>query len=111
MADAGITARLSGWLHSKRDHGNLLFIDLRDHYGVTQAVIEADSPNFKLAEGLRPESVITVTGVIEKRSEDTINPQLPTGAIELRIIEISVESLAELLPIQVAGEAECRKGR
>ena len=62
LENAGITARLSGWVHRKRDHGNLLFIDLRDHYGLTQAVIEADSQNFQLAESLRLESVITVTG-------------------------------------------------
>ena len=106
LVNAGITARLSGWVHRKRDHGNLLFIDLRDHYGLTQAVIEADSPNFQLAEGLRPESVITVTGKIEKRSGDTVNPELPTGEVELRIIEINVEASADLLPFQVAGDAE-----
>ena len=104
--DAGIIARLSGWVHRKRDHGNLLFIDLRDHYGLTQGVIEVDSPNFDLAENVRPESVITITGKIEKRSEDTINTDLPTGEVELRIDEISIEAEAELLPIQVAGDAE-----
>ena len=76
LNNAGITARLSGWVHRKRDHGNLLFIDLRDHYGLTQIMIESDSQNFRLLEDLRPESVITVTGRVEKRSEETINREL-----------------------------------
>ena len=105
LNNAGITARLSGWVHRKRDHGNLLFIDLRDHYGLTQIMIESDSQNFRLLEDLRPESVITVTGRVEKRSEETINRELSTGEIELRIDEISIESEADLLPIQVAGDA------
>lgn len=104
--DAGKQARLSGWVHRKRDHGNLLFIDLRDHYGLTQCVVEVTSEIFKIAETLRPESVITVTGTIERRSDETINSDLPTGEIELRITEISVESAAEVLPIQVAGDAD-----
>ena len=105
LNDAGITARLSGWVHRKRDHGNLLFIDLRDHYGLTQVMIESDSQNFSLVESLRLESVITVTGSIEKRSQETINTELGTGEIELRIDEITIESEADLLPIQVAGDA------
>ena len=104
LSNAGIMARLSGWVHRKRDHGNLLFIDLRDHYGLTQAVIEADSTNFVLVESLRLESVITVTGKIEKRSDDTINSDLPTGEIELRIDDVRIESSSEVLPIQVAGD-------
>ena len=103
--NAGITARLSGWVHRKRDHGNLLFIDLRDHYGLTQVMIESDSQNFSLVESLRLESVITVTGSIEKRSQETINTELATGEIELRIDEINIESEADLLPMQVAGDA------
>ena len=83
MDNAGITARLSGWVHRKRDHGNLLFIDLRDHYGLTQCVIEIDADNFGTAEAVRPESVLTVTGKIERRSDETINRDLPTGEIEL----------------------------
>src|SRR5690349_9134507 len=106
IGKAGETARLSGWVHRKRDHGNLLFIDLRDHYGLTQCVIEASSPLFAEVEKARPESVITVTGTIEKRSADTVNPELPTGEIELRIAEYAMESEADVLPIQVAGEAE-----
>ena len=106
MDSAGITARLSGWVHRKRDHGNLLFIDLRDHYGLTQCVIEIDADNFETAEAIRPESVVTVTGKIERRSDETINRDLPTGEIELRIGEIQVESAADSLPLQVAGDAD-----
>ncbi|MBX6743471.1 MAG: aspartate--tRNA ligase [Acetobacteraceae bacterium] len=104
--DAGTTARLSGWVHRKRDHGGLLFIDLRDHYGLTQCVIAQGSPVFAQAEALRPESVITVTGEVVMREPGTINPKLPTGEIELRVRELEVQSAAEVLPIQVAGEAE-----
>ena len=104
--DAGITARLSGWVHRKRDHGNLLFVDLRDHYGLTQCVIEVTSPLFAEVEQARPESVITVTGVIEKRSEETINTDLPTGDVELRITEFNLESAADPLPLQVFGDVE-----
>ena len=106
MDNAGITARLSGWVHRKRDHGNLLFIDLRDHYGLTQCVIEIDADNFETAEAIRPESVVTVTGRIERRSDETINPDLQTGEIELRISEIQVESAADTLPLQVAGDVD-----
>ena len=103
-ADAGKTARLSGWVHAKRDHGGLLFIDLRDHYGIAQCVFAAGSPVFAIAEGLRPESVITVTGTIVAREEGTRNPKLPTGEIELRVAELVVQSAAEVLPMQVAGD-------
>ncbi len=102
--DAGKTARLSGWVHAKRDHGGLLFIDLRDHYGITQCVFAAGSPVFSQAEALRPESVITVTGPVVTREEGTLNPKLPTGDIELRATELIVQSSAEVLPMQVAGE-------
>ncbi len=103
---AGQRVRLSGWIHRKRDHGNLLFIDLRDHYGLTQCVIDISSRLFPLAEGARPESVITVTGAVVERSADTVNPSLPTGQVELAIDEIHIESPADVLPMQVAGEAE-----
>ena len=106
LADKGKEARLSGWVHRKRDHGNLLFIDLRDHFGLTQCVIEATSPLFAAAEAVRPESVITVTGEIVRRSDDTVNPDLPTGEVELDIAQLEVESEAEMLPMQVAGDAE-----
>jgi aspartyl-tRNA synthetase len=102
--DAGITARLSGWVHSKRDHGGLLFIDLRDHYGLTQCVFAAGSPAFAVAESLRSESVITVTGQVVPRDAATVNPKLPTGGIELRGAEVVVQSTADVLPIQVAGD-------
>jgi aspartyl-tRNA synthetase len=104
--NTGETVRLSGWVHRKRDHGNLLFADLRDHYGMTQLVIENTGPIFEVLENARPESVVTVTGTLEKRSDETINPDLPTGEIELRIEEINVESPAEELPMQVFGDAE-----
>ncbi len=106
LADQGKEVRLSGWVHRKRDHGNLLFIDLRDHFGLTQCVIEATSPRFAAAEEVRPESVITLTGQVVRRSDDTVNRDLPTGEVELDIAQLKVESMAELLPIQVAGEAE-----
>ena len=97
-------ARLSGWVHSKRDHGGLLFIDLRDHYGMTQCVFPAGSPAFAAAEALRPESVITVTGEVVPRSAGTINPKLDTGGIELRVADLVVQSAADVLPFQVAGD-------
>ncbi len=103
-ADAGQAARLSGWVHSKRDHGGLLFIDLRDHYGLTQCVFAAGTPAFAAADALRPESVVTVTGAVVQRQEGTVNPRLPTGEIELRAAELTVQSAAEVLPMQVAGE-------
>ena len=106
LEHAGRPARLSGWIHSKRDHGNLLFIDLRDHYGLTQCVIDVSSSLFGIAEQARPESVITVTGTVVKRSDDTINRGLPTGEVELAIEALEVESPADVLPMQVAGEAE-----
>jgi len=101
--DAGQTARLSGWVHSKRDHGGLLFIDLRDHYGITQIVIPAGSELMAVAERLRVESVITVTGDVVLREGATVNPKLATGEIELRARAIEVQSAAAVLPLQVAG--------
>ncbi len=104
LADAGQTARLSGWVHSKRDHGGLLFFDLRDHYGITQCVFAAGSPAFEAADRVRPESVITVTGEVVPREPGTVNPRLPTGEIELRVNELLVQSAADVLPMQVAGD-------
>jgi len=106
LADAGQTARLSGWVHRKRDHGQLLFIDLRDHYGITQCVIDVSSPLFGAADALRLESVITVTGKVVARSADTINPNLGTGEVELQISELTIQSVAEPLPFPVNSEAE-----
>ncbi len=106
LADAGRTARLSGWVHRKRDHGQLLFVDLRDHYGITQCVIDISSPLFGAADALRLESVVTVTGRVVARSEDTVNPNLDTGEVELVIGELQIQSEAEPLPLPVNSEAE-----
>lgn len=105
-SDAGITARLSGWVHRKRDHGGLLFIDLRDHYGITQCVVTPSSAVFARADALRPEAVVTLTGDIVSREPGTINDRLPTGAIELRVRELTLQGAAEVLPLQVAGDQE-----
>ncbi len=102
-SDAGQTARLSGWVHSKRDHGGLLFVDLRDHYGITQIVFPAGSAAFATVDGLRVESCITVTGQVVLREGATVNPRLPTGEIELRAADVVVQSSADVLPLQVAG--------
>ena len=106
LEHAGITARLSGWVHRKRDHGNLLFIDLRDHYGITQCVIDTRSPLFTDAAAVRPESVVTLTGDVVGRAPETINPELPTGEIELTITAFAVDSPADVLPMQVAIDAD-----
>ena len=92
----GETVRLSGWIHRRRDHGQLVFIDLRDHYGLTQCVVDSEDETFKTVEKLRVESVVTITGRVVKRSEETINEKLPTGHIELRIDEIEVQSVADI---------------
>lgn len=105
-SDAGKTVRLSGWVHRKRDHGGVLFVDLRDHFGLTQVVAAQGSPVLKTLEDLRPESVVTITGEVVLREPGTVNDKLPTGAVEVRAREVVVQSAAELLPIQVAGEAE-----
>ena len=97
---------LSGWLHRKRDHGNLLFIDLRDHYGITQCVIENDNKFFSLLENTRPESVLKVDGKVVKRSEGTENQDLQTGKIEIIIQSVEILSNAKELPIPVFGEQD-----
>ena len=102
----GLEARLSGWVQRKRDHGNLLFIDLRDHYGVTQVVLDVASPVFKVAESVRTESVITVSGNVVAREASTVNPRLATGAVELDAREMVVQSMAEPLPIPVYAESD-----
>ncbi len=106
LAEEGKTARLSGWVHRKRDHGQLLFVDLRDHYGVTQCVIDVSSPLFSVVDALRLESVVTITGRVVARSADTLNPNLATGEIELAIGVIEVQSEAATLPFPVNTEAE-----
>ncbi len=102
--EVGATVRLSGWVHRKRDHGNLLFLDLRDHYGITQCVIEVESDVFPTAEKMRPESVVRVDGKVVARTPDTVNTNLSTGRIEIRITEIEILSQADELPIQVFGD-------
>ncbi|MGL3820969.1 aspartate--tRNA ligase [Sphingopyxis sp. R3-92] len=102
----GQTVRVSGWVHRKRDHGGLLFVDLRDHYGLTQIVADSSDAVFATLDGLRAESVVTVTGDVVARSAETINSNLPTGAIEVRAREVSVQSAAIELPMPVAGEQE-----
>lgn len=99
----GQTVGLAGWVHRKRDHGQLLFIDLRDHYGITQCVFTPESPAFQPAEAVKLESVITVSGRVIGRTEENINPLLPTGMIEVVTDRLDVLSAAETLPFQVAG--------
>jgi aspartyl-tRNA synthetase len=104
--DIGKAVRLSGWCHRIRDHGGLLFIDLRDHYGITQVVADPDSPSFKHAEKLRSEWVVRIDGKVRKRPAGTENPDLPTGAIEIYISEIEVLGPAAELPMPVFGDQE-----
>jgi aspartyl-tRNA synthetase len=104
--DIGIEARLSGWCHRIRDHGGVLFIDLRDHYGLTQVVVDPDSPAFKTAEMLRSEWVIRADGKVRRRPDGTENPDLPTGAVELYARAIEVLGPAAELPMPVFGEQE-----
>ncbi len=104
--DVGQTVRISGWVHRKRDHGGLLFVDLRDHYGLTQIVADSSDPAFATLDALRSESVVTVTGDVVARSAETVNAGLPTGEIEVRAREVSVQSSAAELPLPVAGEQE-----
>lgn len=105
-SDVGSTVRLSGWVHRVRDHGGVLFIDLRDHYGITQVVADPDSPAFKLAETVRGEWVIRIDGLVKARTEDTVNKNMPTGEIELYAQEIEVLSAAKELPLPVFGEPD-----
>ena len=104
--DVGEEVRLSGWVHRKRDHGGVLFVDLRDHYGVTQIVADSDSPALPVLEGLRVESVVTIDGTVKARAAGTVNPTLATGAIEVFARNVAVQSPAAELPLPVAGEAE-----
>ncbi|KQT88423.1 aspartate--tRNA ligase [Aurantimonas sp. Leaf443] len=104
--DVGANVRLSGWVHRVRDHGGLLFIDLRDHYGLTQIVVDPDSPAFRTAETVRGEWVIRVDGEVKARGAETVNPRLPTGEIELFAREIEVLGPARELPLPVFGEPD-----
>jgi aspartyl-tRNA synthetase len=105
-SDVGETVRLSGWVHRRRDHGHLLFVDVRDHYGITQVVADTESPAFRVLDRLKLESVVTVEGNVVARSKDTVNPNLPTGEIEVRAGEVTVQSAAAELPMPVATEAD-----
>ncbi len=104
--NVGETVRLSGWIHRKRDHGGVLFVDLRDHYGMTQIVADSDSPALPMLEGLRVESVVTIDGEVKARSASTTNANLPTGEIEVFARGVTVLSKADELPLPVAGEQE-----
>ncbi|MGV7121604.1 aspartate--tRNA ligase [Sphingopyxis sp. 550A] len=104
--DVGQNVRVSGWVHRKRDHGGLLFVDLRDHYGLTQIVADSSDAAFATLDSLRAESVVTITGDVVARSAETVNTNLPTGAIEVRARDVSVQSAAAELPMPVAGEQE-----
>jgi aspartyl-tRNA synthetase len=105
-ADVGSTVRLSGWIHRKRDHGGVLFVDLRDHYGLTQIVAAAGSETLRQLDSLRVESVVTVTGEVVSRGPEAVNPRLATGEIEVVAREVAVQSAAAELPMPVAGEAD-----
>ncbi|MEQ8356669.1 MAG: aspartate--tRNA ligase [Kiloniellaceae bacterium] len=105
-ADAGQRVRLSGWIHRKRDHGQLLFVDLRDTHGITQCVIDVSSPMFQELENARVESVITVTGPVVKRTAETVNPVMATGEVELQVEELTVQSRAAVLPLQVNSDED-----
>ena len=104
--DVGKRVRLSGWVNRRRDHGGLLFIDLRDHYGLTQCIVEPDSPAFAEVDKARSEWVLTLTGEVEARTDDTINPDMPTGEVDLRIDEAVVQSTAAELPVPVFGDLD-----
>ncbi|HET6618360.1 MAG TPA: aspartate--tRNA ligase [Dongiaceae bacterium] len=106
LADVGREVRLSGWVHRKRDHGNLVFIDLRDHYGLTQCVLDVSSTLFKAVEQTRVESVVTVTGKVVKRPAETANPKLPTGEIELQIQDYTIQSVSDVVPLQVNSDED-----
>src|ERR1700733_986627 len=106
LSHKGQTVRLSGWVHRKRDHGSLLFIDLRDHYGLTQCVIDRSSPLLAAVENVKNESVVTVTGKVVQRPAETQNSKLPTGEIEIDIQEFTVQSAAEPLPLQVNADVD-----
>ncbi len=105
-SDAASAVRLSGWIHRKRDHGGLMFIDLRDNYGLTQLVLSPETPGFAVAERLRAESVIRIDGEVVARASEAVNPNLPTGEVEIRVREIEVLSEAAELPLPVFGEPD-----
>ena len=100
------SVKLSGWVHRKRDHGQLIFIDLRDHYGLTQVVVDSSNKNFSVVENISLESVITISGTVVERSEETINKNLPTGNIEVNLSELKIISKSNTLPLQVNSDED-----
>ncbi|MFN7038982.1 MAG: aspartate--tRNA ligase [Alphaproteobacteria bacterium] len=106
LQNLDLNVKLSGWVHRKRDHGNLVFIDIRDHYGITQCVIDSENKLLDIVSELKNESVITIIGRVVARSEDTVNKNLPTGEIEIAIEELQIESQAEVLPLMVNSAQE-----
>jgi aspartyl-tRNA synthetase len=104
--NVGARVRLSGWVNRRRDLGGLLFLDLRDHYGVTQCVIEPDAPAFRESDRTRSEWVVTITGPVVARTQETINRDMPTGEVEVRIEDIQIQSVAQDLPVPVFGDQE-----
>ena len=105
-ADAGTAVKLSGWVHRKRDHGGLMFIDLRDHYGLTQLVLHPGTPGFDTAEHVRAESVVRIEGEVVARSPETVNADLATGEVEVRVRSLDVLGAAQELPVPVFGEPD-----
>jgi aspartyl-tRNA synthetase len=105
-SNVGEIVRLSGWVYRKRDHGNLLFVDLRDHYGVTQVVVDRDSDAFAVTESLKLETVICIQGTVKSRGAKEVNPHLPTGEIEVRASSVEVLSESAELPMPVAGNVD-----
>ncbi|MDP2737584.1 MAG: amino acid--tRNA ligase-related protein, partial [Pseudorhodobacter sp.] len=106
LAEVGHEVRLAGWVHRVRDHGGVLFIDLRDHYGITQVIADSDSPAFAALNAVRAEWVIRVDGVVKARDASLINPKLPTGAIEVYARAMTVLGAADELPLPVFGEVD-----
>ena len=102
--NSGETVKLSGWIHRKRDHGNLLFFDLRDHFGLTQCVVENNSSFFNKVEKIKPESVVCIIGKVVNRSTETINKTLFTGEVEVKISSFEILSESKDLPMPVFGE-------
>ena len=102
----GKTARLSGWIHRRRDHGQLVFLDLRDHFGITQCVVDIEDQTFEAVERTRVESVVTITGRVVRRDDETMNLRLPTGEVELRIDSFEIQSPAAVLPLQVNADED-----
>src|SRR6476619_5047083 len=105
-ADVGKDVRLAGWVHRVRDHGGVLFIDLRDHYGITQILADGESPAFAALEGVRAEWVVRIDGTVKARAPELVNPKLPTGEIEVYVRDLEVLGPADELPLPVFGEVD-----